>query len=327
MLPFALTLVLVLLFGGVRLAFSPQTREVVRVAALSAQEAHFGPMETGSHQLQPGTGAERAAARALYERNLDDLSIRTRQAADAGAKIVGWPENAVFLLKEDEAAVIARLGRLAAEEGIYLVTGLRPLLPNDSFPFAENRVLIIDPAGRVVSDYAKTHTGPGDAFGPGPGSVPMVQTPYGRLAAIICVDADFPATARQVGQAGADILVLPVDDWAQITVYHTDLLALRAIENGVSVVRPAVQGIGRIYDAYGRVLGQADYFADDRYLLLADIPTQGTPIFYGQIGDLFAYLCVVGLIVLIGLALVPWSGRATRVIQPASEVIPQPVEA
>ena len=121
-LPFALTLVLALLFGGVRLAFSPQNGGVVRVAALSPQESHFGPMETGSHQLQPGTPAERATARALYARNLDDLIARTRQAADAGAKIVGWPENAVFLLKEDEGAVIDRLGRLAAEADIYLVT-------------------------------------------------------------------------------------------------------------------------------------------------------------------------------------------------------------
>ncbi|MEZ4737665.1 MAG: nitrilase-related carbon-nitrogen hydrolase, partial [Caldilineaceae bacterium] len=284
-LPFALTLGLALLLGGVRLAFSPQNNEVVRVAALSAQESFFAPMETGSHQLEPGTAAERGAAGTLYERNLDDLIARTRQAAAAGAKIVGWPENAVFVLKEDEAAVIDRLRQLAAEEGIYLVTGFRPLLANVQWPFAENRVLIIDPSGVVVSDYAKTHTGPGDAFGPGPGRVPTVQTPYGRLAAIICVDADFPATARQVGQARTDILVLPVDDWAQITTYHTDLLALRAIENGVTVVRPAVQGIGRIYDAYGRVLAQADYFADDRYLLLADIPMQGTPTLYARIGD------------------------------------------
>jgi apolipoprotein N-acyltransferase len=155
----------------------------------------------------------------------------------------------------------------------------------------------------VISDYAKTHTGPGDAFGPGPGIVPTVQTPYGRLAAIICVDADFPATARQVGQAGADILVLPVDDWAQITAYHTDLLALRAIENGVTVVRPAIQGIGRVYDAYGRVLGQADYFADDRYLLLADVPTHGTPTLYTRIGDSFAYLCIAGLLGLVALVI------------------------
>jgi apolipoprotein N-acyltransferase len=242
--------VLVFLVGGVRLASITKNKEVVRVAALSPQESLFGPMETGSHLLQPGTAAERATARVLYERNLEDLIVRTRQAADAGAQIVGWPENAVFLLKEDEVMVISRLAGLAAEKDIYLVIGFRPLLQNEQLPFAENRVLIIDPAGAVVSDYHKTHTGPGDVFAPGPGNVVTVATPYGRLAAIICVDADFPATARQVGQARADILVLPVDDWAQITGYHTDLLALRAIENGVTIVRPAVQGIGRIWQTY-----------------------------------------------------------------------------
>jgi predicted amidohydrolase len=42
----------------------------------------------------------------------------------------------------------------------------------------------------------------------------MIDTPYSRLAAMICVDADFPATARQIGRARADILFLPVGDWA-----------------------------------------------------------------------------------------------------------------
>jgi hypothetical protein len=55
-------------------------------------------MEIGSHQLQPGTDAERAA-RLLYDCNLDDLLARTEQAAHAGARIVGWPENAVFALR------------------------------------------------------------------------------------------------------------------------------------------------------------------------------------------------------------------------------------
>jgi len=236
-LPVMLVLLATMLLGSARLAFFPQIGPRVRVAALSPNEALFGPMEVGSHQLQPGTDAERAAARLLYDRNLNDLLTRTEQAAHAGAKIVGWPENAVFALKEDEPAVIARMSALARTQGIYLVSGLRTSLQNDQLPFAENRTLMIDPRGMVVSDYHKTHVGPGDTFAAGPGIVPTIDTPYGRLAAMICVDADFPQTARQIGQAGADILILPVDDWAQITQYHTDLLVLRAIENGVTVIR------------------------------------------------------------------------------------------
>jgi apolipoprotein N-acyltransferase len=298
-LPVVVLLLVTVMLGSVRLAFFPQTGPSVRVAALSPNEVIFGPMEIGAHQLQPGSAAERAAARPLYDRNLDDLLARTQQAARVGAKIVGWPENAVFALKEDEPAVIARLSALARAEGIYLVTGLRTSLPNEQLPFAENRTLLIDPRGMVVSDYHKTHIGPGDTFAAGPGIVPTIDTPYGRLAAMICVDADFPATARQIGQAGADILILPVDDWAQITMYHTDLLALRAIENGVAVIRPAVQGIARAYDAQGRVLGQGDYFAGDNYLLLVDVPTHGQPTLYARFGDWFAYLCVAGFAALI----------------------------
>jgi apolipoprotein N-acyltransferase len=77
-------------------------------------------------------------------------------------------------------------------------------------------------------------------------------------------------------------------------VYHTDLLALRAIENGVTVMRPAVQGLVRAYDTQGCVLGQADYFAGDNYLLLVDVPTQGQSTLYARFGDWLAYLCIAG---------------------------------
>src|SRR5438128_1142911 len=76
------------------------------------------------------------------------------------------------------------------------------------------------------------------------------------------------------------------------------LLTLRAIESGAAVLRPALQGIERSTDAYGRQLGQADCFANDKYLLLTDRPTRGERTLYARIGDSVAFLCLAELALL-----------------------------
>ena len=54
---------------------------------------------------------------------------------------------------------------------------------------------------------------------------------------MICFDADFPALVRQVGQAGADILLVPANDWQPVHILHAPVAELRAIENGVALAR------------------------------------------------------------------------------------------
>ena len=51
--------------------------------------------------------------------------------------------------------------------------------------------------------------------------MPLVDSPYGRLANVICFDLDYPGTIRQAGQAGADLLLAPSDDWQAVDPAHT----------------------------------------------------------------------------------------------------------
>jgi apolipoprotein N-acyltransferase len=119
---------------------------------------------------------------------------------------------------------------------------------------------------------------------------------------VICYDNDFPDLIRQVGQSGVDILLLPYKDWASIKVQHAQMAALRAIENGVSLVRPTLSGLSTAVDPQGRTLAQVDSYATDAPTLVAMVPTQGMPTLYARIGDTFAYLCIAGLLWLIILA-------------------------
>ena len=287
------TVLLVLLLGGVRLAVFNPTVPTVRVAALAPDRAL---RESDQHA-----------------RVIDDLMARTRREAQAGARIVSWSEAAAYISKADEAALIRRAGVLAREEHIYLQLGVVVELPTDHYPFAENRAILIDPSGQVVQNYFKAIHPLGDAkvFAPGPGVIPTTDTPYGRLATIICFDADFPALVRQAGRTRADILLVPSNDWQPVDTIHARAATFRAVENGVALVRPTGNGISVAVDHLGQTLGMADYFATPALTMVADVPTRGVATIYPRIGDAVAYLCIA-LLVALGAAAFIASRRKNR---------------
>jgi apolipoprotein N-acyltransferase len=181
----------------------------------------------------------------------------------------------------------------------------------------ENRAIMIDPSGVVVWDYAKANPTPGESgsIAPGPGTMPTVDTPYGRIATVICYDADFAAFMRQAGRARVDLLLDPSLDWNEVKVTHDQMATLRAIENGVSLVRATSMGLSSAVDYRGQQLASIDYFKTDTPVLVTLIPTHGTSTNYTYIGDIFAYLCVISLIALIGVAL--WRRSDTSIVTEA----------
>ena len=56
-------------------------------------------------------------------------------------------------------------------------------------------------------------------------------------------------------------------------------------------------------DYEGQVLSASDYFTSDPQVMVAYVPMQGVHTIYATIGDLFAWLSVAALVVLIGVAL------------------------
>lgn len=292
-------LLVVLLAGGARLAFDHAAGPTVAVAALTPRPERYPyPAE-----LAQASAAERAALWARSAPVLDDLLARTRQEARDGARIVVWSELAARIPEENLPEVLARLQQVAREEQIYLVAGIGAYRKTNQFPYIRNRAVMVDPAGTIVIDYAKAHPIPGspwDAADAGPAVVPTVDTPYGRLAVVICYDADFPDLIRQAGRAGAAMLLVPGFDWAPIRYRHTEMTTFRAVENGVALVRATGGGIAIATDAQGRVLSMVDDTPTDPSALTAAVPTVGTTTLYPFIGDAFAWLCVGGLAVLGG---------------------------
>jgi len=227
---------------------------------------------------------------------------RTLREARAGARIIVWAEASVLVLKGDEEALLRRARSLAQESNVYLLMGLAVVSPRADRPL-ENKAVFVSPAGEVMASYNKTMAVPGlerQLMTPGTGRIPVVETPYGRVASPICFDLDFPHLVRQVGVAGADLLLVPAADWEAITHLHQAMAEFRAVENGTGMVRVTRSGGSGAVDPYGRRCAFLDSFTAEDAVLVANVPARaGSRTMYTRVGDLFAWQCVFGVAVLV----------------------------
>jgi apolipoprotein N-acyltransferase len=304
---FGAVLASVLLLGGARLALDPPAGQTVRIAGIAPNRAASDALMGVRIAAHPRTADERAEIRQrFFAPLLDDLFTRTQHAANAGSQIVVWAEASAFEFVEDKAAVIERAQAIARAERIYLQIGVVYLLPNEQWPFNEIRAILFDPTGAIVWDYLKTTSALNDGNVLGPGILPTADTPYGRLAPAICFDANFPGLIRQAGRAGVDILLLSSSDWAPVTDSLGQQATLRAVENGMSVVRPARRGTSLAVDYQGRVLGQdASWFVSDaqatEHTITVNVPVRGVTTPYARVvGDVLGWLSIVGLLAMVG---------------------------
>jgi len=80
---------------------------------------------------------------------------------------------------------------------------------------------------------------------------------------------------------------------------------------GVSLVRHTSH-VSLAVDYQGRVLGAMDHFAATDRDFVVLVTTRGVRTVYARIGDLFAWICVAGLMVLGVLALRPSGADRNR---------------
>lgn len=295
-------LAVVLGAGGVRLwCFAPTTK-TVRVAGISAgraaERATERALKTSGVQAWRPRELMRAApdrVRTALAPVVDDLVASTEREARAGARIVVWPETQARVLAVDQPRLLARVAAIARERHVYVDTAYALSIPQA--PYVRNVATLVTPEGKVAWTYDKTHPTPMEPMRPGKGSVPVVDSPYGRLATVICYDADFPGLMRQAADKGTGLIMVPANDWLGFESLHAQRAVFRSVEYGYAMVRQSVHGVATAVDHQGRIRGAANYFTADRQTLAAELPAQPrTATVYGEIGDLFALLCVAGTV-------------------------------
>jgi apolipoprotein N-acyltransferase len=168
-------------------------------------------------------------------------------------------------------------------------------------PPLENKLVLITPDGQVAWEYFKAHPIPGTEAAMSmtrDGTLRALGTPFGRLTAVICFDADFPQLLAQAGRLRADILLDPSSDWQAIDPWHTQMASFRAIEQGVSLVRQTSLGLSAAVDYEGRVVATLDHYLAPDHVLVSHVPTRGVRTMYSRCGDWFAWASLLGLVAL-----------------------------
>lgn len=291
----------IMLAGSARLALTPTDGRSIRVAAISYPKELFARGEvTRITEGRIGPAAVGEKVTRLQDWFLDS----TRREARAGAKLIGWPEGNLLVFKEDEPAFIARAEQVARDEQIYLLMGMATITVGAPKPF-ENKTIFLGPTGDIVFTHVKSRLVAGweaSIATPGDGSLGISDTSYGRLGNAICYEMDFPDLIRGISTAGADVLLVPANDWEAIKQVHLRMAIFRAIENGVPMLRPTSSGLSAAVDAFGRVLAITDHFSPGARVLVAQLPIGHVRTLYTLTGDFFAWLCIAGSVCAAALA-------------------------
>ncbi len=304
LLSFAAALTAILLYGNIRLNFAAPASLTVEAATITVGEGSIPSVDWST--FGRSTDAERSALRPRLQATVAQMLERSETALRGGAKVLSWQESSAWVLDEDRQEVLDRSAALAKQYGAYLQISLEVFTRSLELPYLRNQSILIGPSGRTLWSYDKTYPVPYDeAFVTiaGPGRLPAVDSPYGRLSTAICYDTYFPALLRQAGRAGTDILFAPTNDVAPYASSALAMADFRAIENGFSIVRATGHGISAVIDYQGRLLGDKVYSTTADGILLTGIPTRGVATIYSRIGDAFAYLCAAVSVLLSALAL------------------------
>lgn len=226
--------------------------------------------------------------------------------------LVIWPETALPYLLENAQIVFDIIGEAA--RGAPVVLGIQRRQDQDYF----NSLVVLGNTGQVTQIYDKHHLVPFGEYMPfgwlfrhleigglaarvdagysaGPGPRLLEFGVLGQALPLICYEAVF---AHDVGSAPARptfLLQLTNDAWfgqRSGPQQHLAQAQMRAIEQGVPMVRAANTGISAMIDPKGRVT--ASLALNTAGYLDAPLPAPAAPTLYSRTGDTPWIILVLG---------------------------------
>lgn len=167
-----------------------------------------------------------------------------------------------------------------------------------------NRALVAAPDGRLAW-YDKQRPVPGLEARDVPGKAPLLADLAGaHVGVAICKDMHIPSIGREYA-GGAALMAVPAWDFGQDGWMGARMTAMRAVENGYAIARSARNGFVGAYDRTGRVLVERPT-GQGITVVEAALPAVGHETLYARVGDLFGWVSVAALAILIG-----WLRRPT----------------
>jgi apolipoprotein N-acyltransferase len=275
--------------------------------------------------VQPSVPQREKWLRANQSRIFEEHIALSRTRPDGrpdlltGVSFVVWPEAAMPFLPLEEPVALAAIGEMLPERAVLLAGALRADPVEDGRRRIYNSLLAFDGEGRPVGRYDKIHLVPfgeylpatsllraiglqqlthlrqGFGVGETPRPLMSIELPGGpvRITPLICYEAIFPRAIIQ-GRERPDIMLNVTNDgWFGNTTgprQHFHQSRVRAVEEGIGLIRIANNGISAVIDPRGRVLTRLELnvkgVADSR------LPKAEAPPLYARWGDSFFFMVI-----------------------------------
>jgi apolipoprotein N-acyltransferase len=242
--------------------------------------------------------------------SLSDRATGPQSTGMNDVTVLIWPESAFPFFLTREADAMAQIAGLLPKGSVLITGSVRApdQPPGTRITRAYNSIYVIDHDGNVLSVYDKLHLVPFGEYLPFqdwmerlgiqqltkvqggfiPGTVrrPMDIPNAPRALPLICYEAVFPdAVASRDDRAGW-IINLTNDGWFGISTgpyQHLQEARMRAIEQGLPVVRAANTGISAVIDPLGRDVARLGLGLEG--VLDSALPSAIAPTVYSRIGD------------------------------------------
>ncbi len=226
-----------------------------------------------------------------------------------------WPETAIPFFIETDAANRMAVASVTPPGGLTLTGAPRAVRQPDGSVRYYNSLLVIDGDGTVRDSFDKAHlvpfgeymplrqylpvgaiAGNGAEFSAGPGPRTLHLPGLPPVSPLICYEVIFPGAVVDRADRPQWLLNLTNDAWYGETSgphQHFAISQVRAVEEGMPLVRSAQTGISGVADSYGRVT--AELGLGVRGVLDAALPKAipGTTI-YGWAGDWIFVVLLLG---------------------------------
>jgi apolipoprotein N-acyltransferase len=276
---YSIAMALLLLYGAALIALPARADRSVMIAGITLDNRFYQPMsESGMYvseifQLSPREAADLMSS---PESQLEELRRKTRQAAMAGTDLVIWQEYAAVLESSQADQFVTEMRALADEEDLYLLMSYGRVVNEGerNQRIMRNLSVFITPDGEVAWEYDKKYPARGyedRMVETHQADIPWIDTPWGRIGQVICVDMIYPHYLRQASRNNIDLLMVPSFDTAFMTPMLTLSSAYRAVENGFTMIRVTGDGLSAVIDPmYRQWAGQNSFL-------------QGTPNFYANV--------------------------------------------
>lgn len=264
----------------------------------------------------------------LREETLNTYLDLTEKAVRQGAVLVVWPETAVPSYYQAEPELIEKMREFTSDRKIHLIFGspgyeiagreillynrVYHLPPHGREEYYDKNVLVpfgeYVPLGKYLPFVEKMVPGEGE-FARGAWKGPF-RTPV-PSGALVCFEISIPSLSRREVGDGSVVLVNVTNDawfgrsWGPSQ--HLAVSTLRAMENGVPVLRAANTGISAVIDRSGRIVESIPL--QERGVIVAEVETGARPTLYTRFGDWIVIISAAVISVYLLVLLIVWRSR------------------